>query len=112
MEKNSEAVEPELSPQLTEAAEREIAIWRATLLASTAARTGFHEKLVVITAGSLTIVVTMAANIYIKPFPERLLNHRLLEGLAISAILLFLSLIASVIHNFLETEALHLELLA
>jgi hypothetical protein len=93
-------------------AEKEIALYKATLLASTEARSGFHEKLVVITAGSLTIVTTIATNLYIKPFAEKQLNHRLLDALAISAIFFFLSLIGSVIHNFAETEALHLEYLA
>jgi hypothetical protein len=112
MEETAEVVPAELSPQLVEAAEKEIAVFRNALLASTAARSGFHEKLVVITAGSLTIVSTMATNIYVKPFADKQLNHWLLETLAISALFFFLSLIASVLHNFAETEALHLEYLA
>jgi hypothetical protein len=58
MEEIPEAAPVELSPQLVEVAEKEIALYKATLLASTEARSGFHEKLVVITAGSLTIVTT------------------------------------------------------
>jgi hypothetical protein len=104
-----EELPPDLSPQLADEAERAVAFHRESLLASTAARTGFHEKLTVITAGSLTIVATMATNIYAKPFAEQLLNHRILVALSISAILFFLSLIVSVVHNFLETEALHLD---
>jgi hypothetical protein len=67
MEEIPEAAPVELSPQLVEVAEKEIALYKATLLASTEARSGFHEKLVVITAGSLTIVTTIATNLYIKP---------------------------------------------
>jgi hypothetical protein len=102
---------PDLSPQLIEVTEKQIALYKATQLASTTARTGFHEKLVVITAGSLTIVATMATNIYIKPFADKILNHQLLDALAWSAVSFFLSLIASVIHNFMETEALHFDFL-
>jgi hypothetical protein len=111
MEENilSEESLPELSPQIIEETEKALAIYRTSLLASTSARTTFHEKLVVVTAGSLTIVATMATSIYIKPFAEKLITHRLLELLAISSVLFFCSLIASVIHNYLETEALHLD---
>jgi hypothetical protein len=114
MEENplSDEILPDLSPQLIEVAEKEVALYKATQLASTTARTGFHEKLVVITAGSLTIVATMATNIYIKPLAEKLLNQRLLDALAISSVLFFLSLIASVIHNFAETKSLHFDYLA
>jgi len=54
----------------------------------------------------------MATNVYIKSLAEKLLNQRLLEALAISSFLFFLSLIASVIHNLAETKALHFEYLA
>jgi hypothetical protein len=100
---------PELSAQLAEVTEKEIAIYRASLLASTAARTGFHEKLTVLTAGSLTIVATMATSIYVRPLTVGSITHRSLELLATSSILFFLSLTSSLIHNFMETEALHFE---
>lgn len=105
----SEVISTERSSQIREDLEKANELYRATRFVSITARTGFHEKLVVITAGSLTLTATIATNVYIKPFTEQWVNHRVLDALAISSFFFFISLIASVIHNFVESEALLLD---
>jgi ABC-type multidrug transport system fused ATPase/permease subunit len=73
---------------------------------SSGARVSFHEKLAVLTAGSLALAVSGFGAIYQKPLQDAVAMHRLFLSLEISVILLWLSLIASVVHNLIESRTL------
>lgn len=68
-------------------------------------RVGFHEKLAVLTSGSLALAVSGAVAVYQKPLQTSSVTHWLLWCLVASAVFLWLSLVASVMHNFLESCA-------
>jgi len=76
---------------------------------SIGASTNFHEKLAVLTAGSLALAVSGAGALYQKPLTDPIANRLLFDSLAISVACLWVSLVSSVIHNFLESYALHLD---
>jgi hypothetical protein len=82
---------------------------RASQTRSIGASTNFHEKLAVLTAGSLALAVSGAGALYQKPLTNPVANRLLFESLAISVVCLWISLISSVLHNFLESYALHLD---
>jgi hypothetical protein len=69
------------------------------------ARVSFHEKLAVLTSGSLALAVSGAGYAYQKPLKTLSMTHWLLWCLLASAICLWLSLVASILHNFLEVRA-------
>jgi hypothetical protein len=66
---------------------------------------GFHEKLAVLTAASLALAVEMAGKLYENPLLDASTMDWLFYGLAASAGCLWLSLIASIAHNYLELVA-------
>jgi hypothetical protein len=76
---------------------------------STGASVSFHEKLAVLTAGSLALAVSGAGALYQKPVADPNETHILLWSLVVSACCLWVSLVASVAHNFLESYCLHLD---
>ncbi len=80
---------------------------RASQTQSTGASTNFHEKLAVLTAGSLALAVSGAGALYQKPLTDPFANRLLFDSLAISVACLWASLVGSVLHNFLESYALH-----
>lgn len=99
----------DLNPELLKKAEEVVNAHRRVRADSALARVNFHEKLAVITAGSLAIAVTVAGGLYQKPLQSTVATHWLFNTLAVSAILLWFSLVASVLHNFLESSALHFD---
>jgi len=76
---------------------------------SIGASTNFHEKLAVLTAGSLALAVSGAGALHQKPLTNPVANRLLFDSLAISVACLWVSLVSSVIHNFLESYALRLD---
>lgn len=76
-------------------------------LRSTGASVAFHEKLAVLTAGSVALVVSGAGLLHQRPLPTTFSTRWLVSCLAVSAVLLWLSLVSSILHNLLESCALH-----
>ncbi len=79
---------------------------------SIVASVNFHEKLAVLTAGSLALAVSGAGFLHQKPLANVSANHLLFVSLAILVACLWVSLVCSVAHNFLESYALHLDSIA
>jgi hypothetical protein len=98
-----------VSPQLIENLKQIIASHRQVRSQSISASVIFHEKLAVLTAGSLALAVSGAGLLHQKPLTDVSANHHLLVVLAISVGCLWFSLVGSVGHNFLESYALSLD---
>src|SRR6266404_3703690 len=98
-----------LSPEIVERINKGIEAHKRVQAQSTGASVSFHEKLAVLTAGSIALAVSGSGALYQKPLADIALTHRLFYSLTISVACLWLSLVASLIHNFLESYALHLD---
>jgi hypothetical protein len=98
-----------LSPEYVERINKATEAWRRARSQSSGASIGFHEKLAVLTAGSLALAVSGAGALYQKPLTNSFAMHWLFCSLTASAACLWLSLVASVAHNFLETYAISID---
>jgi hypothetical protein len=98
-----------LTPETIERINRIIGEHKKAQSQSAGASVSFHEKLAVLTAGSLALAVSGAGALYQKPMSDVAATHYLLYSLMISVMCLWLSLAASIVHNFLESYALHLD---
>lgn len=67
----------------------------------------FHEKLAVLAAGSLALAVSGAVEFHKSPPTNASAARWLCIALTIAAVSLWLSLVASVVHNYVETRSLH-----
>jgi hypothetical protein len=83
--------------------------WKRSRTQSSGASISFHEKLAVLTAGSLALAVSGAGALYQKPLSSPSAMRWFFCSLTISSICLWLSLAASIIHNFLETYAISVD---
>jgi hypothetical protein len=90
----------------TEQIDKVVETWQSARVQSSGASMGFHEKLAVLTAGSLALAVSGAGALYQKPVTNLFAMQWLLWSLVASTIFLWLSLVASVVHNALETLAI------
>jgi hypothetical protein len=98
-----------VSPQLIEKWKQNVESHKRVLSQSISASVSFHEKLAVLTAGSLALAVSGAELLHQKPLTDMVANHHLLVVLAISVGCLWFSLVGSVTHNFIESYALSLD---
>jgi hypothetical protein len=97
------------SPEIIERINNSVDAHKRIQAQSTGASVSFHEKLAVLTAGSIALAVSGSGALYQKPLTDIILTHRLFYSLTISVVCLWLSLVASLLHNFLESYALHLD---
>lgn len=67
----------------------------------------FHDKLAVLAAGSLTLAVSGAVEFHKSPITDASAMHWLFIALTFAAVSLWLSLVASIAHNYVETRSLH-----
>jgi len=94
------------SPEDVERVNKATEAWKRARSQSSGASISLHEKLAVLTAGSLALAVSGAGALYQKPLSTPFAMHWLFCSLTASVVCLWLSLVASVAHNFLETHAL------
>jgi len=99
----------DIPPKVVERLNKATEEWRRARVQSSGASIGFHEKLAVLTAGSLVLAISGAGALYQKPTANSVAMHWLLYSLTASAVCLWLSLVASVVHNFCETYAINLD---
>jgi hypothetical protein len=97
------------SPKYAERLNKATEAWKQARSQSSGATISFHEKLAVLTAGSLALAVSGAGALYQKPLSSSFAMHWLFCSLTASAICLWLSLVTSIAHNFLETYAISMD---
>jgi hypothetical protein len=98
-----EKLPPELVERVKWAQENHTRVQEQSLQTSVS----FHEKLAVLAAGSLTLAVSGAVEFHKFPLTETSATHWLFIVLTVAAVSLWLSLVASIGHNYVETRALH-----
>src|SRR5947209_15220071 len=99
--------EEKLPPELLDRFKQSLELHTRAQEQSIQTSASFHDKLAVLTAGSLTLAVSGAVEFHKSPLTSTSAMHWFFVALTLAAVCLWLSLIASIAHNYVETRALH-----
>jgi hypothetical protein len=78
--------------------------WNKVSTKSVSTRFDFHNKLAVLSAGSIAVVASGAVAILSLRTAHPLVGSHSFRGIALASLSLFLSLICCIIHNYIETR--------